>query len=70
MFGLGVPELIIILVVILIIFGPSMIPKMGKALGETVRALRHTSKEIEEGPDEEEKESKKRKKETKEAIEP
>ena len=33
MFGLRAPELIIILVVVLIIFGPKNLPKLGKSLG-------------------------------------
>ncbi|MDR0500775.1 MAG: twin-arginine translocase TatA/TatE family subunit [Coriobacteriales bacterium] len=39
-FGLGMPELIIILVVILIIFGPKNLPKLGSALGRTVKNVR------------------------------
>ena len=38
--GLGVPELIIILVVILLIFGPKNLPKLGKAFGKSVSNLR------------------------------
>jgi sec-independent protein translocase protein TatA len=38
--GLGVPELIIILVVVLLIFGPKNLPKLGSALGKTVKNLR------------------------------
>ena len=39
-FGLGVPELVIILIVILLIFGPKNLPKLGAALGKTVKNLR------------------------------
>ncbi|MDR2107980.1 MAG: twin-arginine translocase TatA/TatE family subunit [Coriobacteriales bacterium] len=39
-FGMGMPELIIILVVILIIFGPKNLPKLGSALGRTVKNVR------------------------------
>ena len=35
--GLGVPELVIILVVVLVIFGPKNLPKIGSALGKTVK---------------------------------
>ena len=38
--GLGVPELIIILVVILLIFGPKNLPKLGSAIGKTFKNLR------------------------------
>ena len=40
MFGLRAPELIIILVVVLIIFGPKNLPKLGKSLGSTVKNIR------------------------------
>ena len=39
-FGLGVPELLIILAVALLIFGPKNLPKLGSALGRTVKNLR------------------------------
>ena len=38
--GLGVPELIIILIVVLLIFGPKNLPKLGSAIGRTVKNLR------------------------------
>lgn len=38
--GLGVPELVIILVVVLLIFGPKNLPKLGSALGKSVKSLR------------------------------
>lgn len=38
--GLGVPELVIILVVVLLIFGPKNLPKLGASLGKTVKSLR------------------------------
>ncbi len=36
----GIVEIIIILVVILIIFGPKNLPKLGTAIGKTVKNLR------------------------------
>ena len=38
--GLGVPELVIILVVVLVIFGPKNLPKLGSSLGKTVKSFR------------------------------
>jgi sec-independent protein translocase protein TatA len=38
--GLGVPELLIILVIIIIVFGPSRLANAGKALGEAIRGFR------------------------------
>lgn len=38
--GMGVPELVIILVVVLLIFGPKNLPKLGTAIGKTVKGLR------------------------------
>ncbi len=58
-FGLGLPELIIILVVALLIFGPKNLPKLGSALGKTVKGVRDGldgKGELEEGTVEEEEE--------------
>lgn len=40
MFGLGAPELIVILVVALLIFGPGRLPEIGGALGKGIRDFR------------------------------
>ena len=46
--GLGVPELLVILLVALIIFGPKNLPKLGSAIGKTVKNVREG---MEEGDD-------------------
>lgn len=38
--GMGTPELLIILVVVLLIFGPKNLPKLGSAIGKSVKGLR------------------------------
>lgn len=40
MFGLGVPELIIILVVVLLIFGPRKLPELGSFVGKSLKDFR------------------------------
>ena len=37
MFGLGIQELLIILVIALVIFGPSKLPQIGAGLGKAIR---------------------------------
>jgi sec-independent protein translocase protein TatA len=37
MFGLGFPEIILILVIVILIFGTSRIPELGRGLGEGIR---------------------------------
>lgn len=38
--GLGVPELLIILVLVLLLFGASRLPKLGRSLGEATKELK------------------------------
>jgi len=44
--NIGIPGLIIILIIALVVFGPSKLPQIGKAFGQTLREFRSSSKEI------------------------
>lgn len=43
MFGIGIPEFILILIVGLIVFGPSKLPEIGRAVGKGLREFRKAS---------------------------
>ena len=48
MLGIGFPELLVILVVCLLIFGPGKLPDIGSAIGRGVREFRKASTDLEE----------------------
>lgn len=43
MFGFGMPELIIILVIVLVVFGAGKLPEIGGALGKSIRNFKKAS---------------------------
>ena len=49
MFGIGMPELILIFVLALLVFGPKQLPEIGKQLGRALGELRRASEELKEG---------------------
>ena len=46
-FGIGIPEIAVIVVLALLIFGPKRLPQLGKTIGKTLKGLQTTSKEFE-----------------------
>jgi sec-independent protein translocase protein TatA len=58
MFGLGMPELLIIMVIALLVFGAGRLPEIGSSLGKAIRGFKAASEKQEPEPDESEKEPK------------
>jgi sec-independent protein translocase protein TatA len=48
MFGLGMPELIIIMVIVLLIFGAGKLPEIGGAIGKGIKGFKKSMKEPDE----------------------
>jgi sec-independent protein translocase protein TatA len=45
MFGLGLPELLIILVIVVLLFGAGRLPQIGSGIGEGIRNFRKSMKD-------------------------
>ncbi|MDZ7759983.1 MAG: twin-arginine translocase TatA/TatE family subunit [Desulfovermiculus sp.] len=48
MFGIGIPELIIILAIVLVIFGANKLPEIGSGMGRAIRNFKKATDEPEE----------------------
>ena len=44
--NIGIPGLIIILVLVLIIFGPKKLPEIGRAIGQTLQEFKKSTREL------------------------
>lgn len=52
MFGkIGIPELLVILAIALLIFGPTKLPKLGKAMGQTIGNFKRGASSAEKAAD-------------------
>ena len=47
MFSIGAPELILILVIVLILFGPGKLPEVGRSLGKALSEFKKAKKDFE-----------------------
>ncbi len=45
-FGIGLPEMAVIMMVALLIFGPKKLPEIGRSLGKTIRSFQEASKDF------------------------
>ncbi|AXN39763.1 MULTISPECIES: twin-arginine translocase TatA/TatE family subunit [Peribacillus] len=53
--NIGIPGLVLILVIALIIFGPSKLPEIGRAFGSTLREFKNSTKDLISSDEKEEK---------------
>jgi len=51
MFGIGMPELVVLLVVVLLVFGAGKLPEAGRSLGQSIRNFKQASDERDEAAD-------------------
>ena len=45
-FGIGLPELLVVLLICLLVFGAAKLPEIGKALGKTIKEFKKSMKDV------------------------
>ncbi|NOX97749.1 MAG: twin-arginine translocase TatA/TatE family subunit [Nitrospirae bacterium] len=60
--GIGMPELIVVLIILLVLFGAAKLPEIGKSLGKAIKEFKKAGKEIKNDIEEVTKEDDKEKK--------
>ena len=51
MFGIGMPEFLVIMVIALIVFGPGKLPEIGDSIGKAIRGFKKAMNEPEKKPE-------------------
>ena len=47
-FGIGLPEMAVIMVVALLVFGPKKLPEIGRSMGKAIRGFQDASQEFQD----------------------
>ncbi len=57
MFGLGMGELVLVVLILMIFFGPKKLPQLGKGIGEAIREFKKAGNELKSDSDKDQRNS-------------